>query len=227
MRRTLERIAIVVSLCLLAGAAAESASLAAPADASAYHARCRAAAAACPQTVGDWVGHDVAVPADAEALLRPNVAISREFNNTITGRRASLFIVQCWDVRDLSPHYPPICYPTSRGMEQASSRPREWVINGMQVHGTEYEFRSGDYGSGNSVVVQNFILLPQGQTSADMEPVKKQQAFRDRYYGAGQVQLVFSSSIPAEARDNAMVELMGGYRLLLEAVLTGRNAHHE
>jgi hypothetical protein len=215
-------IAVFVSLCLLAGAAVEGWSLGPPAEAAPYHARCRVAAESVPLTIGDWTGRDIPVPAQAVKLLRPNVVMSRRFANMVSGHTVSVLFVQCRDVRDLVSHYPPICYPVTRGMELTSASKREWSVAGRSIPGTEYEFRSSQFGPGQSVVVQNFILMPSGEIATDMEPVKKQLALRNRYLGAAQVQVVFDASVPAEVRDRAFVELVGGFRPLVDAVLSGR-----
>jgi hypothetical protein len=160
---------------------------------------------------------------EAATLLRPNVLMSRSFSNVVTGQRASVLFVQCDDSRNLTSHYPPICYTTSAGMEQVSARPRQWIVEGLTIPGTEYEFRSGYFGGSDSIVVLNFILLPSGEIAKDMEPVKRRQmSVRNRYYGAGQVQLVFNAAVPAEARDQAFGELVAAYRPLIDAVLSGR-----
>jgi hypothetical protein len=225
--RARDVVAVVASLCLLAGAAVESASISAPPDASAYHARCREVAATIPATIGDWVGKDVAIPRDAVGLLRPNVAINREFTHSITGKKVSVFFVQCEDLRDIAPHYPPVCYPTSRGMEQVSAQPREWNVAGLNVTGTEYEFRFNNYVTGNAVTVQNFILSPQGEICRDMKPLQEQLPLRNRFYGAGQVQLVYDDDAAwsQAARDATLEELIGAYRPLIETVLKGSGRH--
>lgn len=220
--RVADVIAVVVTMCLLGAAAGESWRMRPPADAAPYHASCRASAASVPRLVGDWVGRDLDVPTEAITLLRPNVLFSRAYANTITGHIVSVLIVQCDNARNLTSHYPPICYPTSRGMEEVSARPRQWNVDGLAIRGTEYEFRSTYFGFGNSVVVQNFILMPSGEIVADMEPVKRQSVLVQRYYGAGQVQLVFDPSVPGESRDRAFVDLMRGYRPLIESILGGK-----
>src|SRR5687767_12178449 len=98
--RARELIAVCASLCLLAGAAVESASISAPTDASAYLAGCRKVAGTISTTAGDWVGRDVHVPAEVIAHLRPNVVMSRSFVNTISGYHVSSFFAQCSDARD-------------------------------------------------------------------------------------------------------------------------------
>src|SRR4051794_11423387 len=184
-----DKAAIIVSVLMLCAAGVEAWTLRAPPDASPYHARCREVASKTPYAVGDWSATDFELTREAEGLLRPNVFISRDFVNQLSAQHASLLIVQVDDARHITSHYPPICYTTARGMEQVSSQPRDWTIGSLLIHGTEYEFRSANFGAGAAVVVENFMLLPDGRIAPDMEIVKERTIERNRYYGAGQVQL--------------------------------------
>src|SRR4051794_30845872 len=105
-------------LCLgvLAGIAADNARHARKQqDAAPFHARARKAIEAYPYVIGYWAGKDVEVPTAAVKLLHPNMIVSRHFVNQ--GERwgtvleADVLIVQCADSRDMTGHFPPICYP--------------------------------------------------------------------------------------------------------------------
>src|SRR5687767_1798170 len=146
--------ALFASLCLLGGAAVEGWSLGPPPEAAPYHARCRDAASMFPRNIGDWSGQDVAQPPQAVALLRPNILLTRSFSHMVSGRRVNVLFVQCRDVRDIVSHYPPICYPVTRGMEQVAGRVRDWDVDGLKFQATEYEFRSGQFGPAESLIVQ-------------------------------------------------------------------------
>jgi hypothetical protein len=65
------------------------------------------------------------------------------------------------------------------------------------------------------------MLMPNGKTSADMEGVKARLSLRSRYYGAGQIQVVFDDGVPAPARDAAVRELLSGYQRVIDAILAG------
>jgi hypothetical protein len=222
-----DAIALVLSLSLLGGAAVDGWSVRPPADAAPYHAECVRVAATIPHRIGDWVAKDVEIERDAIALLRPNVVTSRDFTNFVTGRRVSVLFVQVRDTRDVVSHYPPICYPVTRGLEMASTHARDWPLHERIITGTEYEFRSAGFEQGGRIVVQNFILLPNGVIARDMKPVEQQIPLQSRYYGAAQVQVVFDAAIPSEERDAAFAELIGGYAPLIEVVLSGRGASRE
>src|SRR5688572_18891817 len=178
--RAQDVIALVLSIAALAGAAGESASIEAPADASQYHAAVRASTSTLKNTIGDWVGRDVEMPMDAVDLLRPNVAINREFTNTLSGDQVLVQFVQCPDARDIVAHYPPRCYVLSRGMEQIAAQARDWQVGDLAIAGTEYEFRGSNFSMNDAVVVQNFVMLPDGRICRDMEQAKSQVPQRER-----------------------------------------------
>src|SRR4051812_11108984 len=70
-------------------------------DAEAYHTRVRKVAANIPYHFGNWLGLDVPVPGSAVKLLKPNIIISRRFEEMRTGRQVTLLVVQCTDARDI------------------------------------------------------------------------------------------------------------------------------
>jgi hypothetical protein len=210
--------AIILSAMLLGGAAVDRLSMLPPGDARPYHQAVRKAVATVPARIGDWVGEELAISSEAVDLLRPNVIISRRYTHLVSGRSIHFLLVQCTDVRDLIPHYPPICY-SQRGLYQASAERRTWTIGAHEIQATEYAFESGNFSRPGAVLVENFMLLPNGNTSPDMEGVKARLSLRSRYYGAGQIQVVFDDSIPAPMRDAAFVELLAGYQAVIDAIL--------
>lgn len=215
-----DMIAVVLSLALLGGAAADRISLLSPTDPGPYHARVRAAAAALPMSFGDWVGKDVAIPPEARSQLHPNVILSRQYHNFVDGRYVSLLLVQCWDVRDLVPHYPPICYP-GRGLTLTLTQPGDWRAGDLTVTGTEYQFESNTFQSDKLTIVDNFMILPDGRTCRDMSQVRKQVGLKTRFFGAAQWQLVFDSDTPADARERICGEFITAYRPLIDAIRSG------
>lgn len=213
-------LAVGLTVTLLAGAAADRVSLLAPKDSGPYHRMVKSAAAAVPLNFGDWVGTDVAVPPEASAQLHPNVIISRQFKNIVTGEQVSFLLVQCPDIRDLTPHYPPVCYP-GRGLALTSAVPKDWRADKLTVQGTEYQFESNTFQTDKLTVVANFMVLPDGRTCRDMTEVRKQAGLRTRFYGAAQVQVVFSSDTTIERRDQICDEIIAAYMPLIRVISTG------
>ncbi len=184
-------------------------------DAEPYHLHVREAAVAVPYQFASWLGVDVPVPQGAINLLKPNVVISRRFEELGTGRRVSVLLVQCKDARDILGHFPPICYP-GQGWTLISSTPRDWKIDGAPIHGTSYVFNPGTSGMGQRVVIDNFMLLPDGSTAPDMDAVEiAAQDARRKYFGAAQVQLVYDPSLSQQDRE----EMLGTFVKMLHPLM--------
>jgi hypothetical protein len=214
----------VLSLVMLGGIGWARRSMTPPPASASYHEAVRAAAAAAPVRIGTWVGKEVPIPNEAIKLLRPNVAISRQFTDVVTGESVTFLLIHCTDIRDLYFHYPPICYPY-RGWRQIDATPKDWAVNGVVLNGTEYAFESSTFERANTIAVENFMILPNGQTSRDMKGILA-QPLESRYYGAGQVQLVVDAGVSPGRRDAVFAELLRGHRELIEAIRDGlSNAH--
>lgn len=177
-------------------------------DAQPYHRQVRQAVDDVPYVVGDWIGQDVPVPTAAIQMLRANVVLSRRYRNVSDGSQVVLVIVQCSDARDLLGHYPPVCYP-SHGWTTESTFDRQWQVKQQDIDGVEYHFSREELQRVEPLVVQNFMVLPGGGTSAGMSAVNQlAQDQQRKFYGAAQVQLVCSGDMPAEQRDKAFKTLV-------------------
>ena len=106
-------------------------------------------------------------------------------------------------------HWPPNCYPNS-GQEQVYATPREWVVDGFPIRGTEYGFRQATGTSSTRTVVYNFLIVPgQPHTLADMVGLRKAaEDYRQRFYGAAQFQLVMDGDLSRQDRDGIFDTLM-------------------
>jgi hypothetical protein len=214
-----DHIATLLTVVFLGGATADRLSLAPQVDPEPYHQSVRAAAQKLPDVIGDWRAAD-SPDLSTQAYLRANVFVSRTLTNSRSGLQVYLLIIQCRDARDLIPHYPAVCYP-GRGMNQTEVRPRDWDISGMVVTGSEYRFESDGFRQGSSVIVDNFMILPTGMFCRDMKEVKSSLPIRDRFFGIGQVQIVFGEGTSAEMRDKAVREILGGHKDLIETIRSG------
>ncbi len=184
-----------------------------------HHEHAERAGAQVPFTIGPWVGREVPVPTSAEELLKPNVLISRAYENMDTGESASLLIVQCSDSRDLAGHYPPVCYPAT-GLEPGTAIARDWRIAAFQIPAMRYSFTENDVTKKSETVVDNFMVLPNGHFGRDMQEMRR--IGKDRYLrhlGAAQVQLLTSGSMDDERRDQVFTEIMGVVVPLIEPFL--------
>ncbi len=187
----------------------------------AYHERARELSESIPFSVGDWVGKDQAVPPSAIELLHPNVLLSRRFENMRTGEVASLLFVQCSDARDLRGHYPPACYP-GQGWIDGPALARTWTVGGIEIPGVRYVFTKSSATSSSEIVVDNFMVLPTGEFGRDMSDVDLVVKNRRlRQFGAAQVQVLTSSAMEDDRRDEVL-------RILVEPllpILTALNAN--
>jgi hypothetical protein len=91
----------------------------------------------------------------------------------------------------------------------------------MVVTGSEYRFESDGFRQGSSVIVDNFMILPTGMFCRDMKEVKSSLPIRDRFFGIGQVQIVFGEGTSAEMLDKAVREILGGHKDLIETIRSG------
>ena len=208
-------LAPAVALALLVGMAAETAGTrATPAGVDDYHAAAKAAVDAIPTRVGTWSARPEAIPREAIALLKPNVIRCLKYvDNDLTAPRselrwASLLVDQCRDARDMSGHWPPNCYVNS-GQEMILAQPRDWVVDGLTIHGTEYHFRQTTATSSTRTAVYDFLIVPNRGIFPDMDGLHRASGdYRQRFYGAAQFQLVMDADLPQSDRDGIFQTLM-------------------
>ena len=209
---TKDIIAVALSLALFAGAVWDRWSVLPTKDPSPYHARLCAIGAELPDHFGDWNSSDVRTPGTQE-YLHANIMIDRHFVNTKTGEQAAFLFTQCPDIRDLVPHYPAVCYPGQGKTEIEERKTRTWKVGDLAITGTEYSFESETFKEADGVIVDNFMLLPGNCISKDMDEVKKHVPLRNRFYGVGQIQVVFPIGMSVARRDAIFVELVGAIDL--------------
>lgn len=190
-------------------------------DPEPYHAKVRAAAADFPFRIGDWVGTQEDPPKSAIALLKPNVVLGRRFENTRTGQKATLLLIQCKDARDIGGHYPPRCYP-SHGWQQESAEPRDWKVGDETIPGTEYHFYFERLGNRSELVVYNFVIRPGGKIERTTKGLREAAADRrKKLFGGGQFQLVFDGETTREERDEILGELLPACMPVINAIRSG------
>lgn len=186
----------ICTAALLGGIAADRALMRKPSqDSAAYHQRVRAVAEGVPFHFDRWLGVDVPVPQGAVSLLKPNVLLSRRYEEMGSGRRLTLLLVHCKDARDILGHYPPVCY-AGQGWTLVGSQPRDWTVEDLPIKATRYTFKPPASEAGELVSIDNFMLLANGTTARDMDEVEvAAQDARRKYFGAAQVQIVYDASV--------------------------------
>jgi hypothetical protein len=210
---------ILATLLVLSALAADKALLRpVPAVADTYHARVREAADELPWHLGPWLGTEVPVPQAAVQMLKPNAIIAREFRNIETGERVTLLFVHVRDARDIIGHYPPVCY-RSQGWSQINTRSSDWSTPERVLQGTEYTFSRGRLEGSTTTVVDNFLMLPGGETCRDMDAIEL--AAQDRLwklFGASQVQFIHDGSVRPERRREIVEEIVYLLQPVLNAI---------
>lgn len=223
MRKLQRFIPAILTLLLLGGLAAETLSRPKPADAEPFHQRIRQISERIPNVIDNWVGSDIAVTPAAVALLRPNVILHRRYVHTDTRRAADFLLVQCRDARDMSGHYPPVCYP-AHGWTQIAATPIQWQVGDRTVAGMEYEYARTEDGQTNSCIVSHVMILPSGRYVRDMADIRQAAAdYLRQFYGAAQIQIVMDAAVPVEQRRGIVQTLLGANTALLDGLSSGGN----
>jgi hypothetical protein len=173
-----------------------------------------------PDRIGPWVGVNEPVMKEAVLLLRPNVMFDRLYTRQSDGKKASILLVQCRDIRDMCGHYPPICYPAN-GWELKGEHDITLQAAGMDIPCVQYDFRFNTGGEPRVLTVVNFLVLPEGFIR-DMDALRRAAGYRRKQpYGSGQVQLVVGAEISPEERRQMFAELVGGLGPVIEAIRAG------
>jgi hypothetical protein len=137
------------------------------------------------------------------------------------GTTAAFLLVQCSDARDMVAHYPPICYP-ARGWNIVAADARNWSVPGLDATGMEYRFDSPTVGENRSVVVADFLVMPDGRVMRDMSAIDQASVdVKLRFLGAAQVQVTFDAGVPREARDASITSLVGHFRPVIDEIRRG------
>jgi hypothetical protein len=190
-----------------------------------YHAQIKAAADELPRYFGDWLGTDIPVPEAAVKMLKPNVIISRRFENIRTGEAVNFLFVQTKDARDILGHYPPVCYP-GQGWTVDAAVATDWASDEASdegiAGGTAYTFSREELEGAMGLKVDNLLLLPDGTFCRNMDGVEANAQDRLRKaFGAAQIQFVYSGSIPGERQKQITEEFLRFAEQIVEATGSG------
>ena len=216
--RKILAIAFAPALCLsvLGGMVVQARGYLRQDDFEPFHARIRMQVDALPKVVDNWMGVDAEIPAAAQKLLRPNAIRAIQYTDTRPGfldspRQVLVVMVQCRVSGDMVGHYPPNCYQ-SQGVEMQTATPRQWMIDGQDVPGTEYGFVRRIDRQSFRTIVYNFLVVPREGIYPDIQGVRSAaEDYQQRYYGAAQVQVVFAGAmadLSQSERDEIFTTLM-------------------
>ena len=211
-------------LAMLGAVAVETLSRPVAADAEPYHRAVAEAIDRIPYQIDAWVGIDEPPPPEAIALLRPNTIFSRRYENIDTGERVSVILVHCRDARDLAGHYPPICYP-AHGWTQTEAETMTRELAGDAIPAMRYAFTMDRTGGQSQMIVENFLILPDGRIVREMSEVRRAAGdYTRRVYGAAQVQFVYHGEAPDDRRERAFQTLLAPMRDAIETIRAGEES---
>jgi len=219
----------LLCLGLLAGMTAEQRTHVPPADVAGYHAGIRTLLAdetKVPYFINRWTGSDVAIPEAAQKLLRLNAYVSRRYVDNDAGdtarrtRWADLLIVQCSDSSDMDGHWPPNCYP-ARGEKLEFEHARKWTVGGLEIPLNEFHFVHTNQGRTVRRCVYNFLIVPQRGIKRKMDDVRSAAAdYRQRFFGAAQVQVIMDGDLPQIEREAIFADLITPLTPVITAINT-------
>ncbi len=190
-----------------------------------YFERVAGAIERVPYRVGHWIGRDVEAQPAAVRLLRPNKLMQRRYTHDATGEDLNLLIVHCGDVRDMTGHYPPVCYP-AHGWRQESGEPATEVIQllGQLAHARVYRFDLTREGASRRMSVVNFFVLPGsgGPITPDMADLERATQRRDSAtLGSAQVQILTGERMSEDQRREVVAEFVRAVEPALREVARG------
>jgi hypothetical protein len=162
----------------------------------------------------------------AVRLLKPNIILSRHYIENVRDRfprTADLLIVQCRDSRDMTGHYPPICYKNI-GYEMFDRKtPAPLTVGGVTVPYTEYYFEKWSQGQPQQLCIYNFFVVPGRGVVRDIKGVHEAaEDYERRFFGAAQFQVLIPvSQVPrAQDRDRIFQGLVQSRPELIENLIS-------
>ena len=122
-----------------------------------------------PYKLGSWAGSDVESPPSAIQMLKPNVVVSRYYENTETGEAVSLLLTHCKDARNLVGDYPPVCYPSSGYATDFNERVG-LTVGDCEISLTEYGFVREDEDELEGMVLPTSWCCPTVRSATASNP---------------------------------------------------------
>jgi hypothetical protein len=203
------RFARILAVVLLLGLWWEGHGHVRPEDSRAYHQAVSAAVVSIPAQHDDWRGSEVSVPAPAQKLLHSSTIVARDYLNAERGLAGKLVVIHCKDVRDLQGHYPPICYPGHGWTTGAASEDVELEVEGMRIPLRRYEYHRDSFESEIRTIIYGCFVMPGREVALGMETVREAASdYRDRVFGAGQIQVVFTGGMLRSEEESVARELL-------------------
>ena len=132
----------------------------------------RGALKVLPIEIGPWSGVEQSFDEYVVKAADVDDYLLRQYSDTETGGRLSLYIAAGVRARDLVPHRPEVCYP-SHGMTLDNKTDSQIALpDGSTLEMRTFEFRpGGTSGSNNYMTVINYFIVD-GVTCADVSKLR-------------------------------------------------------
>jgi hypothetical protein len=212
-------IAPLVALAMVIGLFLQVRTYAAQDDSAPFHAKIRQLVARIPNQIGRWEGADGKVPQAAGKLLKPNAMFCRHYRNDSTGRTATVLLVHCRDSRDMTGHYPPVCYPGHGWTSIGDVQYRTLPLWGREAPFAVYQFSQSEVNRTLQFVIYDLFILPKAGMVNTMAAVVSASAdYRTRPYGAAQLQVIFDAGEPESERIDSLQELLAPFAGVVDSL---------
>lgn len=192
--------------------------------ADAYFRRVAGAIEQVPYRVGDWIGRDVEAQAAAVRLLRPNKLMQRRYTDPATSEEINLLIVHCGDVRDMTGHYPPVCYPAHGWKQERDATLETFALLGQSAQARVYRFDLMREGASRRMTVFNFFVIPGpgGPATSDMDDLERATQRRaSATLGSAQVQILTGERMSEDQRRTVVGEFVRAMEPALREIAKG------
>jgi hypothetical protein len=168
-----------------------------------------------------WSAAEVPVPEAAIKLLGNAEALRLHFKGRLSEHdcSADVLVVHCQDSRDMTGHYPPVCYPGNGHAEVARNTGGVARAAGLDVPYVEYAFEKETGGRLSKISVYNFFVVPGRGVVREIGDVRDAaEDYQRRFFGATQVQLVLSAELPPSLRERVLQSMLEANGPLLHAL---------
>ncbi|MBI1335769.1 MAG: exosortase-associated EpsI family protein [Phycisphaera sp.] len=216
----LDRASPWVCLAVLVGLGAVTLNRPGQLAAAAYHKRVQLSAQHLPTQLEGWRCVELPIAAEELDILKPNVMVRRAFVDSVTGRAFELTVVQCPDARHIEGHSPLICFIANGWTQRQTQTVRAQAD--LPAY-TRYRFDRTFEGQYESLVVLNFVLLPDGTTSSDARGANAvASSLHDRWLGAAQYMLVFDDQLSEDVQQRALAQVWEASQDFVHTVASGK-----
>ena len=142
-----------------------------------------------PYSVGDWMSVDGNVDDQEKDLLKPLVALRRDYTNVETNQQITLTTIAVTKLRDLVGHEPCICF-VGQGWELLDSKPFHIGVEDQTISGIDYQFEFSDPSGDVAMRAAHVMIIPGGESTGDMHKVAEAASdVRIEPFGAVTIQL--------------------------------------